>query len=35
MGLVELDLQGVLVQVDYTSIVYKMVWDAFGHSTTC
>ncbi len=25
MGLVELDLQGVLVQVDYTSIVYKMV----------
>jgi hypothetical protein len=25
MGLVELDLQGVLVQVDYTSIVCKIV----------
>ncbi len=35
VGLVELDLQGVLVRVDYTSVVCKMVRDALGHSATC
>jgi hypothetical protein len=35
MGLVKLDLQGVLVWVDYTLVVCKIVWDALGHSTTC
>jgi hypothetical protein len=35
VGLVEPDLQGVLVRVDYTSIVCNMVRDALGHSATC
>ncbi len=35
VGLVEHDLQGVLVWVDYTSVVCKMVQDALGHSATC
>jgi hypothetical protein len=35
VGLVEHDLQGVLVRVDYTSVVCKMVRDALGHSATC
>jgi hypothetical protein len=33
--LVEPDLQGVLVWVDYTSVVCNMVRDALGHSATC
>ncbi len=35
VGLVEHDLQGVLVRVDYTPVVCKMVRDALGHSATC
>ncbi len=35
VGLVEHDLQGVLVWVDYTSVVCKMVQYALGHSATC
>ncbi len=35
VGSVEHDLQGVLVRVDYTSVVCKMVRDALGHSATC
>ncbi|KAH9558679.1 hypothetical protein CY35_06G020000 [Sphagnum magellanicum] len=35
VGLVEPNLQGVLVRVDYTSIVCNMVRDALGHSATC
>jgi hypothetical protein len=35
VGLLEPDLQGVLVRVDYTSVVCKMVRDALGQSVTC
>ncbi len=35
VGLVELDLQGVLVWVDYTWVVCKMVQDALGHYAKC